>query len=267
MVASLLGCAQPKPVVLNSDMLVDAPVRSLSRAALGADTAGARFDHAAWGRLLADAVAADGTVDYARIKRREGELNAYLVDVGNVRLEALSRYERMALLINAYNACTIKMIVENPGLKAVTDLPAARGWQQVGWVIDRTGVSLQQLEQDYIRRYFPDPRVNLLLVRGARGSAPLQREPYTGAALARQMDEQARRVLADPRYCAWDGDSNTLRLGGVFERHRADFGDGDAALIRSLYPWMPDLLRLTLKARTTIALEFASFDWRLNGTW
>ena len=266
-VAFLLGCAQPKPVVLNSDLARELPPRALARKALGPDSRGQTFDHAAWGGLLADAVKPDGTVDYARMKRREAELNAYLVDVGNAPLDELTRHEQLALLLNAYNACTVKMILENPGLRSVSDLPAARGWRQTGWVIDRTGVSLEQLEQDYLRGQFTDPRLYVALVRGARGSPPLRNEPYTGAALERQLEDQARRLLADPRFCAWNAESKTLRLGGLFERHRADFADDDAGLIKSLLPFMPDLLRLTLKSQTSINLEFTSFDWALNGTW
>jgi hypothetical protein len=267
MAALLLGCAQPKPVVLNSDLARELPPRALARKALGPDTRGRSFDHAAWGRLLADAVKPDGAVDYALLKRREAELNAYLVDVGNAPLDELTRHEQLALLVNAYNACTVKMILENPGLRSVSDLPASRGWRQTGWVIDRTGVSLEQLEQDYLRGRFTDPRIYVALVRGARGSPPLRNEPYTGVALERQFEDQARRLMADPRYCAWNAENKTLRLGGLFERHRADFADDDAGLIKSLLPSMPDLLRLTIKSQASINLEFTSFDWSLNGTW
>lgn len=267
-VGLLAGCAQPKPVLLNSDVLQNAPLPpALIRTALGADTVGRTFDHAAWGTLLKIGIKEDGSVDYAALKAREYDLNNYLVEVGNVPLVELSRYEQLALLLNAYNACTVKMILENPGCKSVSDIPASRGWRQQGWVIDRTGVSIEQLEQDYLRKRFPDPRLHFALGRGARGCPPLGREPYTGAQLIRQLDEQARRTMADERFCVWDAATDTLRLGGIFERYRKDFADNDAGLIHELLPWLPSSTREALRGETTIQLEFTPFDWRLNGTW
>lgn len=264
----LSACATSQPVLLNSDILaVEETVAGWTRANLGAETAGQHFDHSAWSNILRHAVKPDGTIDYAALKYHEQAINAYLVEAGNVQFESLSRHEQLALLLNVYNACTVKMILENPGLRSVTTIPAARGWRQVGWVINRKGVSLEQLERDYIRRQFPDPRTHFALVRGARGSPPLRAEPYTGPRLNAQLDDQARRVVGDSRFVAWDSEKNLLRLGGLFGRYRRDFADDDAGLVRALMPWMPDSLRNELIARGRIELEFEPFDWRLNGTW
>lgn len=264
----LSACTSPKPVLLNSDIdTEDESVAAWNRTELGPDTQGERFDHAAWAALLRYGMKADGTLDYAALKKREQDLSAYLVEAGDVPLHRLSRHEQLALLLNVYNACTVKMILENPGIRSVTAIPASRGWQQQGWVIDRKGVSLQQLEREFIRRAFPDPRVHFALVRGAIGSPPLRAEPYSGAHLHAQLEDQARRVIQNPRFLAWDADRNLLRLGGFFSRYRRDFADDDAGLIRALLPWMPDALRAELLARGRIELEYTAFDWRLNGTW
>ncbi len=265
---ALTACQAPKPVLLNSDIEgEDEPARAWSRDALGQDTDGRRVDHRAWGALLAAGVKADGFLDYAALKIREHELNAYLVELGDVRLDDLTRHEQLALLLNLYNACTVKMILENPGVGSVTAIPAAKGWRQQGWVVDRTGVSLQQIEREYIRRRFPDPRVHFALVRGARGSPPLRREPYDGRRIEEQLDDQARLVMRDPRYVEWNPDRNLLRLGGFLSRYRRDFADNDAGIVRALLPWLPAELRAELLARGRFEIDFAPFDWRLNGTW
>lgn len=264
----LSACATPEPIVLNRDIdSQDDAVPVLQRALLGPDTQGASFDHSKWAALLAGGLRPDGLVDYAALKRREAELDEYLVDAGNVPLASLSRHEQLALMINVYNACTVKMILEHPGVRSVSDIPAGRGWQQKGWLIDRKGVSLQDIERAYIRTRFPDPRVHFALVRGARGSPPLRAEPYTGAKLDAQLEDQARRVMADPKFARWDGAKNRLVLGGFFGRYRRDFADDDAALVRTLLPWLPDEIRKELATRPQILVEYEPFDWRLNGTW
>lgn len=259
------GCAGRAPIALRNSEPARPPV--FPRGELGADTPGRSFSHKTYAALLLQAVGADGSIDYAALKRREADLDRYLVELGNVRLAALSRYEQLALLLNAYNAFTLKMIVEQPGLRSPTDLPASRGWTQQAWVIDLGGTSLEQLEHDWIRRRYRDPRVHFALVRGARGSPPLRREPYTGAKLDAQLDDQARRVLADARYCAWDGARETLRLSASFDRYRGDFADDDRGLIHALAAWMPAGTAAALRDQRSIALEFIPFDWRLNGSW
>ncbi|MCS6771024.1 MAG: DUF547 domain-containing protein [Kiritimatiellae bacterium] len=269
LLAALTGCQTPTETVqLNRDIEAEEEgVAALRRASLGPDTAGAKFDHKKWGDLLSAGVRSDGLVDYAALKRRETQLDEYLVEAGDVPLASLSRHEQLALLLNLFNACTVKMILEHPGVQSVTDIRADASWKHKGWVVDRRGVSLQEIERAYIRTRFPDPRIHFALVRGARGSPPLRAEPYTGAQLEAQLNDQARRVLADPRFARWDAARNRLILGGFFGRYRRDFADTDAELVRVLLPWFPEEIRRALAGRDRIDLEFAPFDWRLNGSW
>lgn len=269
MLAVLAGCATAPPaVVRNSDLLRELFYPpSFPRGELGADTPGRTFDHAAYAAVLKAAVLDDGTVDYAAVKRLEPALDRYLVDVGDVEVGALSRYEQLALLINAYNAITLKMMAENPGLKSPADVPANVGWTRPTWVIDRSAASMEQLEHAWIRKRFRDPRVHFALVRGARGSPALRAEPYTGRKLAAQLDEQARTTLADKRFCEWDAARVALRLSSTFDRYRSDFADDDRGLVRALLPWMPPAVARALKDANSFDIEFIPFDWKLNGTW
>lgn len=265
----LAGCMSGTPPVLrNSDLMRDLFYPpAVPRGALGANTPGGSFDHAAYAAVLQQAVRPDGTVDYGTVKRLEPQLDGYLVAVGNVALESLSRHEQLALLINAYNAFTMKMIVENPGVRSPTDVPAAGGWTEPTWVVDLGATSIERLEHDLIRRPYRDARVHFALVRGAMGSPPLRATPYTGADLPRQLDDQAARVLADPRYCEWVPARNALRLSSVFDRFRSDYADDEAGLVRALSTWMPAATVEAIKAHREFRLEFIPFDWRLNGTW
>jgi hypothetical protein len=265
----LSGCASaPPPVLRNSDLLRDLFYPpAIPRGALGADTPGGSFDHAPYAALLRAAVQADGTVDYAAVKRMEPQLDRYLVDLGNVKLETLGRHEQLALLLNAYNAFTLKMVAEHPGLKSPTDVPASGGWTKPAWVIDLGAVSMEQLEHEWIRRRFRDPRVHFALVRGARGSPPLRSEPYTGPQLITQLEDQARRALAKEEFCAWDATRGALRLSSMFDRYRSDFADDDRGLVRALLPWMPPATARAVKDANSFDIEFSPFDWKLNGTW
>lgn len=267
--ALLTGCATgPPATVRNSDLLRELFYPpAVPRGALGPDTAGARFDHATYADVLRQIVRTNGLVDYATAKRLEPELNAYLVALGGVRVDELSRHEQLALLINAYNACTLKMLVEHPGVRSPSDVPAAHGWTDPTWVVNRGAVSLENLEHRWIRDRFRDARVHFALVRGAVGSPALRREPYTGARLEEQLADQARRSLADTRFLDWDPAHATLRLSAIFDRYRSDFADDERELASALQAWMPGPLSETLKNKPVFAIEYIPFDWKLNGTW
>ena len=265
----LTGCTSgPPPVVRNSDLLRELfypPV--VPRGEVGPDTRGERFDHAAYAALLNQIVRTNGLVDYAAVKRLEPELNLYLVDLGNVGLDTLTRHEQLALLINAYNAFTLKMIAENPGIASPTDIPASRGWTRPTWVIDRTAISLEELEHTLIRARFREARVHFALVHGARGSPPLRREPYTGDRLLQQLDDQAHLMLSNPRYFDWQPVHTTLRISAIFDRYRSDFADDEPGLARALAPWMPAAAERTLQSGKLFRIDYIPFDWKLNGTW
>ena len=265
----LAGCQTAPPIVLrNSDLVRELFYPpAVPRGELKPDTEGGAVDHSDYAAYLSQILKADGTVNYARAKQLESQLNAYLVTIGDVELKSLSYYEQLALLLNAYNAFTIKMILENPGVRSPLDVPAARGWTHPAWLIDRHATKLEELEHRYIRERFTDARVHFALCRGTLGGAPLRAEPYTGARLVEQMNDQAHRMMADPRHMQWVPDRALLRINYLFDRYRSDFADNDLDLIRALVHWLPDPVVEALKANSIVRIEYISYDWRLNGNW
>ncbi|MHC4768242.1 MAG: TVP38/TMEM64 family protein, partial [Planctomycetota bacterium] len=75
------------------------------------DEAGPRFDHQLFQTLLKKHVDADGWVAYPGLAREPGRLDAYIAAVGKAPFDELDRNEKLALLINAYNAFTLRLIL------------------------------------------------------------------------------------------------------------------------------------------------------------
>ena len=55
----------------------------------------------------------DGRVDYHGFKQAEAELDVYLEHLARIDVRKFSRAGQMASYINAYNACTIKLILDH----------------------------------------------------------------------------------------------------------------------------------------------------------
>jgi hypothetical protein len=85
----------------------------------------ASFDHSALDALLRQYVDADGWVDYAGLQADQARLDAYLAAVADAPFDALGRDEKLALLINAYNAFTLKLIVGHLLIGSIMDVLAA----------------------------------------------------------------------------------------------------------------------------------------------
>ncbi len=136
------------------------------------------FDHSPFDLLLQQHVDADGWIDYNGLKQDEVRQDEYLAAVSAAPLDAMGRNEKLALLINAYNAFTLKLIVEHQPIESIMDIPAAEHWDAVRWNLGGQVWSLNQIEHEQIRPKFVEPRVHFALVCVAVGCPPLRNEAY-----------------------------------------------------------------------------------------
>ena len=160
----------------------------------------------------------------------------------------------MAWWINAYNAFTIRRIVDNLPLSSIIALDAP--FKQEFIRLKGTDWSLDRIEREALMKGFGDPRVHFTLVCASRSCPVLQREAYTAARLNDQLDTAARRFLNDPARNRIATDR--LELSMIFDWYRADFID-DGTLQQFVarhtdVDVMPDAEVL-----------FLDYDWRLNG--
>ena len=229
---------------------------------------GPSFDHSAFNGLLADHVDAAGLVDYPGLAKRVDELDAYLKTLAEVPFPALGRDEKLALLINAYNAFTLRLMVDHPGIDSITSIPAEKQWDDVRWDIGGTKYSLKQIENEQIRPNFIEPRIHWAVVCAAIGCPPLRNEAYTAEKLESQLDAQTRRVLT--RGTRWyqvesEGASagTTLLVTPIFEWYGGDFKqtDGDVAKYIATYD---DAVASLIANGETPVVSSLEYDWQLN---
>ncbi|MCW8128829.1 MAG: DUF547 domain-containing protein [Planctomycetota bacterium] len=176
--------------------------------------------------------------------------------LSEANLEALGRDERLALLLNAYNAFTLKLIVERYPLGSIKELPDAERWKAERWTLGGRTLSLDALEHREIRPNFREARVHFALVCAARGCPPLRAEAYDGARLNEQLEDQTRLVHADPRWCRYDGASKTLYLTRLYLWYKGDFepAGGSLGYARMYLKGLPEDPRIA----------WLEYDWALN---
>ena len=255
-------------VRLASRWLLAVLLASLPTAGHTAAAAGFDQTHARYARVLRNFVT-NGLVDYARLKAAPDELDPYLNEVAAVRREdfaAWSRDDRLALLLNLYNARTLRLIIDHYPLKSIRDIGVLPGaaWRQLVVRFGGQIMTLSHLENSVIRSEYPEPRIHFALVCAALGCPTLRSEPYEGGRLGEQLDDQARRFLAEAEKNRFDAATDTLWLSPIFNWYKDDFTSSGGSPADYVKPFLPKESAQRLGHSPQVRVRYTKYDWRLN---
>ena len=143
--------------------------RLILAAVLLVPSPGLAFDHQAWDALLKkNVVVLEGghasQVRYGNVDRKA--LQAYLSSLSRVEEKEFSswpRAERMAFLINAYNAFTVeKILTRYPDIRSIWDFGKLFGnpFKDEFFSLFGRKFSLDRIEHDTLRKDYRDPRIH-----------------------------------------------------------------------------------------------------------
>lgn len=238
--------------------------------------------HAQWDELLSLHVYSidngnSTAVDYASFSRDSSKLDAYLNTLASVSestFNTWSKEARLAFLINAYNAYTVKLIITAyPNITSILELErdGVIPWKQPFAPLLGSTRTLDDIEHVMIRGNpeLMEPRIHFAVNCASIGCPALRQEAYIGEALSQQLDEQTRQFLGDTSRNRIEGD--TLYLSQIFEWYKGDFKQQwhGASSLPSFVLLYADALSLnqTQKqqlANGTIAINHIPYDWALN---
>jgi Protein of unknown function, DUF547 len=255
-----LGAASVAALPLVADAA--APMKAFRPAGSGS------VDHSAFDALLADAVKLDASgyaaVDYAGLKRRHGELIAYVEALQGVDAAGLSRGEAHAYWINLYNAKTLDVVLERYPVKSIRDINLGGGffgrgpWSKKLMTVSGTELSLDDVEHRIVRALFNDPFSHYALNCASVSCPNLMPRAYTAANLTAQMAESARLYINHPRGLRLANGSITASK--IYSWYADDFGGKDNLKAHWAEFAAPEL------AAALAAADIGSFtyDWTLN---
>jgi len=225
--------------------------------------AGEIVDHSLYGELLKKYVK-DSMVNYQGFKNEEQRLDEYLQILNKTNPEELPRKEQFAFYINAYNACTIKLILKHyPGVKSIKDIGSLwrSPWKIRFCKINGKTFTLDEIEHNILRLRFKDPRVHFAVNCASKDCPPLIAEPYQGTILDQQLDANTRAFLNNPRKNRLEGD--TLYVSSIFKWFEDDF---KADVVGFFLTYADeDLKKRLLVKREQIKIKHLDYDWSLNG--
>ena len=242
------------------------------------------FDHShkAWDALLKKHVVLisggkASQMNYAAMAQDRAALNAYLESLSRVSEAEFSGWpkaQRMAFLINAYNAFTVeKILTRYPNLKSIWDFGKVFGnpFKDKFFTLFGREFTLDGIEHETLRKpgAYDEPRVHYSVNCASIGCPMLREEAFTAERLDRQLEEQAMRFLSDrTRNRAAEG---KLEVSMIFRWFREDWESGYQR-IRTREQYFAIYARLLsddpgqqkLVADGKARIEHLEYDWTLN---
>jgi hypothetical protein len=210
----------------------------------------------------------DGRVDYEMIAN-DSLFFQYLDLLSSTNPDSLPlREDVLALWLNAYNAYTIKLIVDRMPLESIRDISLGLPILFGPWSIDVANVggrvyTLNEIEHDIIRARYRDPRVHFALVCASLGCPKLRKEAYEGGRVNEQLDDDARRFIGDPSRNRFDPAENTIYISKIFDWYESDFEESAGSVKKFIARYVPPQ-DLSLIALPECDVEFLDYDWSLN---
>ncbi|MEM6648020.1 MAG: DUF547 domain-containing protein [Bacteroidota bacterium] len=233
------------------------------------------FDHTAFDAILQAHVDDAGLVDYAALQASDA-LAPYLRRLAQADPSNLDDADRLAFWLNAYNALTIKLIIDHYPTKSILRLSPV-GIRGLPFIIPKVNtpfkvdvgeiggevVTLDHVEHGIIRERFDEPRIHFALVCAALSCPPLRREAYVGDRLDEQLDDQARTFLANPERNRVEPEEGVIRISKIFKWFEEDFGGSDETLQQFLAPYYDGDIRAQLEAGA-FDVKHMDYKWSLN---
>ena len=263
--SALIGCGAPRAERIEGD-ISKVIEKSFGE---GSET----FDHVDWDEILSAYVRDGGRhFDYAGLKREEAKLHRYLDRLAEADLASLLPTELEALLINAYNAFTIRTVLDHVTeeggyqIESIRDVPDV--FSREAHVVGGFTLSLDNIEHNILRPYFKDPRIHFSVNCASTSCPPLAARAFLGDTLDRQLDAATRATLSNPDYVQVE--DGALVLTKILEWYGGDFVNPDFRGAEDTLPafiarYATEDVRAFIEAKDTdVPIRFRDYDWRLN---
>ncbi len=239
---------------------------------------------AAWDKLLKKHVAWNSagvasTVAYKGFQADRAELKKVLDGFSALTkadYEKLKKEEKLAFLINAYNAYTVELILTKyPDLKSIRDVGSlvTKTWRIKFFNLLGEERHLDNVEHDMIRApgAFDDPRIHMAVVCASVGCPALRPDAFVGATLDATLEDSVKRFLKDKTRNRFNATNGKLEVSKIFDWYKGDFEKGLKGVTsrEQFFGKYADLLAADAAGQQILkdgkaSISFLDYDWSLN---
>ncbi|MCB0633939.1 MAG: DUF547 domain-containing protein [Lewinella sp.] len=221
------------------------------------------ISHAVFDSLLRQHVSEAGWVDYQGFIRDSSKFKDYLqlLSQNYPNDRNWSKNEQIAYWINAYNAFTIKLIMDHYPVASIKDIKNGIPFVNTVWDIKFINIEgaeydLNNIEHGILRPKYQEPRIHFAVNCASISCPKLQRFAYTGTKLDEQLDKAARDFINDSAKNKLSPDK--VQLSKILNWYWGDFKDQYDSRIELINKYAES------KVNTDAEVEFLEYDWGLN---
>lgn len=242
------------------------------------------FDHSIWQGLLQKNVSMinDGhasQVDYGALLEARPLLQQYLSQLSAVsagEFATLQKSEKLAFLLNAYNAFTVDLVLEQyPKLKSIKDIGSLiqSPWKKRFILLLGETRSLDDIEHGMIRKSyeFNEPRIHFAANCASIGCPALLNEAYIGKKLESQLEAATMAFLSDRSRNRYNTQTKKLEVSRIFKWYQDDFERGWHGWhsLQEFFTHYKDVIVDTPEERHALLagkldITFLDYNWKLN---
>ena len=211
------------------------------------------YNHSIWNDLLKKHVSEKGNVNYKGFIKDKIILKSYLAVLSEkIPEDTWIKEEKLAYWINAYNAFTIKLIVDRYPLSSIKDIESP--WDFRFIKLEEKWYTLNDIEHKILRK-MDDPRIHFGIVCASFSCPKLQNEAFVSATINTQLDEATKEFLADATRNNLS--ENSIQLSKIFKWFSKDF-----KMEGSLIDFLNKYSEITISQNAK--KSFKEYNWNLN---
>lgn len=213
------------------------------------------FDHSAWNAILKANVSAAGNVNYKGIKKSETKLDVYLSNISTTIIDEKiwNKDEQLAFWMNAYNAFTVKLILNNYPLKSINDITSP--WDKKFFKIGGVKMNLNFIEHKILRVKFNEPRIHFGIVCASFSCPKLHNVAFTGENTQGLLTTLTKGFVNDTKRNKITADK--IQISELFNWFKADFTK-KGSLIEFLNKYS------NVKINAQAKVSHLPYNWSLN---
>ena len=185
------------------------------------------FDHSPFDQVLQEYVDDQGLVRYAALAQDRAQLDAYVDSLGHSSPASHpdrfpTRAHELAYWINAYNAFTLRGVIDAYPIASVKDAFALSGFfNRQTFVAGGREMTLDHLENQIIRPTYQEPRIHFAVNCAALSCPQLENRAFTGSDLDARLERALTRFAQDPNHVRQQG--KQLYLSKILDWYGEDF--------------------------------------------
>lgn len=220
------------------------------------------INHDLWDTLLQQHVHENGLVNYKGFQKDQAKLDQYLDMLSDNPPNGpqWTQEHQLAYWINAYNAFTVKLILDHYPVSSIKDIKKGISFVNSVWDIEfftigNQRMDLTTIEHGILRKEFDEPRIHFAINCASMSCPKLHNRAYVADQINQQLEYAAKVFINDERRNKIHSDQ--IKISKIFSWFKGDFTKSS-----NLITFLNQYSQTTIEPNAS--LDFLDYDWSLN---